>query len=102
MLKEETMCAEACCRKSLLVWKEEKPGGEHLREWGVWDVSSKGLEIKGHHQMGSPETYPSVIKGFVCDLGSFSCFSFLVLYMFSILITYYIVSKKKNNNMLKN
>ena len=57
-------------------------------------MSSEGLEIRGHHQMGSAETYPSVIKGFVCDLGSFSCLSFLVLYMFSILITYYIVSKK--------
>ena len=58
-------------------------------------MSSEGLEIRGHHQMGNPETYPSVIKGFVCDLGSFSCLSYLVLYMFSILITYYIVSKKK-------
>lgn len=85
-----------CHRKSLLTWKEGRPGGERLRGVGSlgWK-GNEGLEIRGHHKMGNPETHLSVIKGFVCDLGSFSCFSCLVLYVFSILITYYIVSLKK-------
>ena len=48
MLKEETMCAEAYCRKSLLAWKEEKPGGERLR-----GVGSLGCEQRGAGNQGT-------------------------------------------------
>lgn len=55
-------------------------------------------KLWGHHKMGNLKTYPTVIRAFVCNLGLFSSYSFLVFFMSSTVIMYYITRK---NTILK-
>lgn len=97
------MCAEALPQKSLLTWKEGRPGGERLRGVGSlgWKAARAG-NPGGHHKMGNPET-PKCDKRLSVIWGHFLAFLFSIVRVFyTDHLLYCQFKKKKEEEYAKN